>query len=69
MLWHVFKKILAPGKCSEINHLFSWVGADAPIPKTCFSFIMHTCLKYHEESVLKRLKKCLELIFENLYSP
>ena len=30
---NVGKKILAPGKGSEISHLMSWVDADAPFPK------------------------------------
>ena len=30
MSLHVVKKILAPGKCTEINHLISCIAADAP---------------------------------------
>ena len=34
MSLHVVKKILAPGKGSEICHLISWLAADASFPKT-----------------------------------
>ena len=38
---HVVKKILAPGKGSEIRHLISSVAADASFLKTCLSFVVH----------------------------
>ena len=34
MSLHVVKKIIVPGKGSEISHLISGVAADAPFPKT-----------------------------------
>ena len=48
MSLHVVEKILAPGKGSEISHLISRVAADAPFPKTCFSFVVHTGLKFQK---------------------
>ena len=65
MSLHVVKKVLAPGKGSEISHLVSRVAADVPFSKTCTSFIIHTGLKIPERLVLKCLKKGLKLIFKN----
>ena len=56
MSLHVVKKILAPGKGSQISHLISRVAADAP-------FHYSLCLIL-EKLVLKCLKKGLKLIFK-----
>ena len=47
MSLHV-NKILAPGKGSRVSHLISQVAADAPFPKTCLSFVVHTGLKFQK---------------------
>ena len=42
---HVVKKILAPGKGSQISHLISQVAANAPFPQTSLLFVVYTGLK------------------------
>ena len=57
MSLNVVKKMLAPGKGSEISHLISSVDADAPFSKNCLSFVLN--------SRKVGLKKGLKLIFKN----
>ena len=42
MSLHVVKKILAPGKGSQISHLISGVAAAAPFPKVHLSFVLNS---------------------------
>ena len=42
MSLHVVNKILAPGKGSQVIHLFSQVAADALFPLTCLLLVVHT---------------------------
>ena len=46
MSLHVVKKILAPGKGSQISHLISRVAADAPFPITRSLLVVHTGVRF-----------------------
>ena len=48
MSLHVVKKILAPGKGSQVSYLISQVAADALFPKTCSLLVVHTGIKFQK---------------------
>ena len=48
MSLHVVKKILAPGKGSQVSHLISQVAADALFPITCSLLVVHTGIKFQK---------------------